>query len=56
MDQAGMLAALLEDLADAVFLAEGFGAADALDLQAVLSGDPLSIGPDLIAHRLTEVG
>ena len=56
VDQARLITPLLEDGANAVFLAEGPDRANELDLQAVLPGDPFRVLSDLLSQRLGKAG
>jgi hypothetical protein len=54
--QAGVIAALREDLSNPILLAECFELADELDLEPGLSGHVLGVGADLVTQRLGPVG
>jgi len=54
VDQVWLLTPLVEDSANAVFLAERMYRADELDRQPVLPRQPLRVLPDLLAQRLGE--
>jgi len=54
VDQTGVVAPRVQDRADAVFLAEGVGRADKLDLQPVLPRQPLGVLPDLLPQGFNE--
>jgi len=56
VDQAGLIAPLLEDHANAVFLAEGVDRGDELDLQPILLRDPFGVLADLLAQGFGEAG
>jgi len=54
VDQPRLVAACVQERTDAVFLAEGVGRANELNLQAVFAGKSLGVVPDLLAQGLGE--
>jgi len=54
VDQTGVVAPRVQDRADAVFLAEGVGRADKLNLQPLFSRQPLGVVSDLLPQGFGE--
>ena len=54
MDQTGVIPALTQNFLNAIFFAYRINPADKLNCKAVLLGDFLSVGPDLITQRFSK--